>query len=139
MKNKCEYCGLEFEDWEIEKEEEYGIGWDVCPRCKSGDFFKIRECAICGEEHKVDELHGGVCVDCINKYRKNFDVCYGTSRCETVTYNLSAIFATLLTDDEIDSILREHIKKHKPDIDCSVWIDGDLDSFGEKLIKEVIG
>lgn len=136
MKNKCEYCGLEFEDWEIENEEEYGLNWEVCPRCKSGDLRKIMECSICGEE---TETYGGVCKNCIDKYKDNFAVCYGTSRGETTTYKLSTIFSVLFTDEEIDSILYNHIKQTKPNLDCSSWIDADLDWFGEKLKKEVLG
>lgn len=141
---KCLNCGCVFEDGEegriVETYEYFGQMCSettyVCPECK-GDFEEAISCEVCGIECTEDELNGGVCEKCINEYRKDFQACYEISKGEKQEVEINGLLATLFDENEIEMILKEHIKDKCPDIDCSEFIDSDISWFGEQLAKEV--
>lgn len=142
---KCLDCGHIFEEgeqsyWQESRGEYWGfpcfeemVG---CPLCR-GSYEKTVKCDVCGSEHLNDELNGGVCKDCIDDYRKNFDVCCAVSIEETSAVEINALLSSLFDPSDIEQILKEHIRTNMPDVDCSVFIDRDADWFGERLAEEV--
>jgi reverse gyrase len=143
MAFKCCECGHIFEEGEQSVwKERHGFAYggyetfDGCPRCK-GDYEETVKCKVCGGEHLDEELFGGVCEECINEYRKDFDSCYEISIGEKEEIKINSLLASLFDAGDIEAILVEHIKKNMPDIDCSDYIDNDIERFGEFLAKEV--
>ena len=107
-----------------------------CPLCK-GDYEETVKCSICGSEHLEDELNGGVCDECIDEYRKDFQTCYEVSFGETEDIKINALLASLFDVSDIEQILKEYIRDKWQDVDCSQFIDEDKSWFGERLVEEV--
>lgn len=142
---KCLFCGHIFEEgeqayWKEDRGEYCGTSCSEemsgCPLCH-GDYEETVSCEICGSEHLEDELNGGVCDECIDKYRKNFEVCYDVSSVETVNIEINALLASLFDVSDIEQILKEYIRDRWQDVDCSQFIDEDKSWFGERLVEEV--
>ena len=145
MSYKCCDCEHVFEAEEIASwEESRGVYWGTpcsenvsgCPHCH-GDYEKAERCEICGECFFKDELFGGVCESCIDKHRKDFDICYKISLCEQKEIKINSLLANLICEADIEAILIKHIKEKTPNIDCSQFIDEDISWFGERLAEEV--
>lgn len=137
MALKCNECGHIFDDCEraIWKEA-HGELFSGCPVCK-GSYEETKQCKICGGEFLEDELNGGcVCNECIEEYRKDFDVCYKISANEKEEIKINALLASVLDVEEIEKILYHYLKTKK-EIDCLEFIEADKDWFAEKLVEEV--
>ena len=133
----CLDCGNIFEDGEIESwVEPHGETMYGCPMCR-GNYEEAVACSVCGSEHLEEDLNGGVCDDCINGYRRDFDFCYHISLCEEENISINALLISLFDKSDIEAILIEHIKNKMPDVDCSQFIDEDISWFGERLAEEV--
>ena len=145
MANKCLKCGHIFDDCEIRiLQQEAGEIWSgkiyeevgCCPLC-GGDFEETKPCEICGSEHLEEELNGGVCDECLDEYRKDFDFCYKLTGDEKWDVKINILLATLFEPADIEQILINHLKENNKEIDCSKFIDDDIYWFTEKLTKEV--
>ena len=145
MSYKCLECGHIFEEgeedhWQESRGEYWGIPWfeDMvgCPLCR-GDYEKTVKCEVCGSDHLEDELNGGVCDECIDKYRKDFNSCYELSIGETTTIEINSLLASLFDVSDIEQILKEYIRDKWQDVDRSPFIDEDKSWFGEKILEEV--
>lgn len=139
----CKHCGHIFEDGEAKKYKETynscddrGECFEVCPVC-NGDFEKAEVCEICRGVFSKDNIFSGVCEDCINKYRKNFDMCYKIANYERKPIELNILLAEIFEPSDIEAILIKHIKSNKNNIDFSEFIDSDPHWFAEKLAQEV--
>lgn len=149
MVYKCAECGHLFEDGEEARWRE-ALGWawgqpyyedmSGCPLCK-GEYEETVPCSICGSRHTEgeDALFGGVCGECIDDYRKDFDTCYNISLewDEKIEVPINPLISTLLDASDIEQILVEYIRQNCKDVDCSRFIDEDKWWFGERLAKEV--
>ena len=142
---KCLECGHVFSEydlntWEESRGENFGIPcyekMSGCPICE-GDYEETVQCAVCGSEHLEDELFGGVCSECIDEYRKDFNACYEISIGETKEIKINALLASLFDVSDIEQILKEYIRDKLKDVDCSQFIDEDIQWFGEKISEEV--
>lgn len=142
---KCLECGHVFSEydlntWEESRGEHFGIPcyekMSGCPICE-GDYDETVQCAVCGSEHLEDELFGGVCSECIDEYRKDFNACYEISIGETKEIKINALLASLFDVSDIEQILEEYIRDKWKDVDCSQFIDEDIQWFGEKISEEV--
>ena len=142
---KCLECGHVFSEydlntWEESRGEHFGIPcyekMSGCPICE-GDYEETVQCAVCGSEHLEDELFGGVCSECIDEYRKDFNACYEISIGETKEIKINALLASLFDVSDIEQILKEYIREKWKDVDCSQFIDEDIQWFGEKISEEV--
>ena len=142
---KCLECGHVFSEydlntWEESRGEHFGIPcyekMSGCPICE-GDYEETVQCAVCGSEHLEDELFGGVCSECIDEYRKDFNACYEISIGETKEIKINALLASLFDVSDIEQILKEYIREKWKDVDCSQFIDEDIQWFGEKIAEEV--
>jgi hypothetical protein len=145
MTYRCLDCGHIFEEGEEARwRESRGECWGTpcseevsgCPLCR-GDYEETTPCAICGSAHLEDELNGGVCDECIEKYRKDFEICYNVSLGETVAIKINSLLASLFDVGDIEQILKEYIYKKWWDVDCIQFIDEDKSWFGERLAEEV--
>ena len=145
MAYRCLDCGRVFEEgeqsyWSESRGEYWGMPcWEEmvgCPFC-GGDYEETTPCDICGGGYEKEELSGGVCKHCIDEYRKNFDVCYEVSICETTPIEINSLLASLFEPSDIEAILKKYIKENCQDIDCSRFINEDISWFGEMLAKEV--
>ena len=138
MSYKCLECGHIFENGEArEVREDDGYVY-VCPIC-GGDFEKTVKCALCKGEFLEDELNGGVCDECIDEYRNQAKICVDISEQEgtKAKINVNYLIPFILSEEDINDILIEYIKKEKPNADCGEYIDEDISWFGEMLAKEV--
>lgn len=145
MAYKCLSCGHVFEEgeqacWTESRGEYWGSPcyetMSGCPVCKE-EYEETVQCAVCGSEHFEDELNGGVCDECIDEYRKNFDACYELSVGETTEIKINSLLASLFEESDIEQILKEYISDKWQDVDCSQFIDEDKSWFGERIVEEV--
>jgi hypothetical protein len=145
MAYKCLSCGHVFEEgeqacWTESRGEYWGFpcyeSMSGCPVCKE-EYEETVQCAVCGSEHFEDELNGGVCDECIDEYRKNFNACYELSLGETTKIKINSLLASLFEESDIEQILKEYIRDKWQDVDCSQFIDEDKSWFGERIVEEV--
>ena len=143
MAYKCLDCGHIFEEGEQAVwYETHGFDlppyekWSGCPLCK-GAYEETVKCAVCRSEHLEDELNGGVCDECIDEYRKDFNSCYEISFGETTEIKINSLLASLFDVGDIEQILKEYIRDRWQDVDCSPFIDEDISWFGERIAEEV--
>jgi hypothetical protein len=146
MAYRCLECGHIFDEGEQAKWEEYGEFWGVpysqtesgCPLCK-GDYEETKQCKICGSEHLKDELDGGVCEECIEKYRYDVDMCFNIGSKDTIEIELNGFLASMFDKQEIEEILLKELKEAQKctPIDCNEFVEADRDWFAEKLVEEV--
>ena len=144
MAYKCLDCGHIFDDGEQAFWNEDGEYWGTpfsqrmsgCPICK-GAYEETTPCAVCCSEHLEEELNGGVCDECIDEYRKNFNACYELSIEEKTEIKINSLLAFLFDVSDIEQILKEYIRDKWQDVDCSQFIDEDKSWFGERIVEEV--
>lgn len=143
----CLDCGHIFEDgeqacWSEDRGEFWGVlcSEEVsgCPLCH-GSYEKSEPCRICGSEHLPEKLNGGVCEECIDKYRYDAETLYNVGKNDTEKVDINSFLATIFTAKEIDDILHREmqvIAKYAL-ISGNDFIDSDPEWFGEMLEKEV--
>lgn len=145
MTYKCLNCGHLFEEgeeavWEEDRGEYWGVRCSEqmsgCPMCK-GEYEETVGCKVCGSRHLYEELNGGVCDDCINTYKKDFNMCYKISFGQTETIEINALLASFFDVGDIEAILKMYILKKCPDADFSEFIEQDITWFGERVAEEV--
>lgn len=140
-KFKCEKCGRFFESPKEVKEsrgEFWGEPafkrWYYSPCCEY-EYCKVYQCKICGEWYGDEETHGGVCDNCINKCRKDFNEVYYATLGEKQSVDINPLIACVLDESDINAILLDYIRSNLKDVDCSEFIDADISYFGELLAK----
>lgn len=142
---KCCECGHLFEEGEQARwREDRGEFWGEpcsemvygCPICK-GEYQKAEKCQICGKLEFKEDLNSGVCNDCIDERRKDFDMCYIISSTQNSEIEINSLLATLFDKSDIETILYHYIKEKCKDVDCSQFIDDDILWFGQRLAEEV--
>jgi hypothetical protein len=145
MSYKCLECGHIFEEGEESRWcESRGEFWGTpcseemsgCPLCK-GEYEETIPCEICGAEHLKDELTCGVCDECIDERRNDFETCYKLSKDDKTEVKINSLLASLFDSADIEQILKEYVRERCADVDCSQFIDDDISWFAEMLVKEV--
>lgn len=141
MAYRCLECGHIFEEGEqVSFRQEY---WGMesflwasgCPICK-GNYEETTPCKICGSEHLEEELHGCVCAECVEPYRKDWKACFKIGEKEKTSIYINSFLADMFSENEIEAILYEFLEKTK-EVDCSPFVDSDKEWFGERLLEEV--
>lgn len=141
----CRDCGHLFAGGEeAHWKETYGECWGLpaikeetgCPKCH-GDYEEAFQCKVCGTYHIEDDMHDGICNDCIDANRFDFDACYQISRDDMETeIPINSLLATIFTPKDIEQILIRHIREYMPDVDCGEYIDGDRDWFAGQIAEQ---
>lgn len=142
MAYRCLECGHIFEEGEQAVwEETHGLDtppyekFSGCPICK-GAYEETIPCKICGSEHLEEELHGCVCKECVEPYRKDWKACFKIGKKEKTSIGINSFLADMFIVEEIEDILYEFLEKTK-EVDCSPFIDNDKEWIGERLLEEV--
>lgn len=147
MAYKCLNCGHIFEEGEQKEFRDFlgeYCGRPVyettsgCPHC-GGSYEKTVPCEICGSEHLDEELCGGVCEECFDEHKNDFEVCkkFADDDCDTEFIEINAFLASVFDAADIEQILMDFLRNKMPDVDCRNFINNDKSWFGEKLVKEV--
>lgn len=137
---KCEDCGYVFEDGEERTYREnhmeggYYEQFSECPYC-GGDYREATMCESCCKYFFSEELHGGICNECLHDYDYDVKTCIkvGADAVESVEINSFLAFA--LTEDQINDILSAALIEADKIVRCnaSKYIDNDADWFAERL------
>lgn len=145
---KCVRCGNLFEEGEEKLcYETHGLDcppyetyWG-CPVCE-GEFIETEKCSCCGSEKPIGELTSGVCDDCIESAKHDYkyrpDLCYKLTENESATVGgINPFLAGMFTSEEINKILYKEllICSCSVPVDCSPFIESDVDSFVDKVFK----
>lgn len=146
MTYKCLECGHIFEEGEEGHYFENGECWGApysqkiycCPLCK-GDYDVTTPCEICGSEHLEEELNGGLCDECIDKYTNDIEMCFKIGKNDDDKVELNCFLASVFEKDEIEEILFEELKKRNKyvTVDCEKFINSDRSWFAERLVEEL--
>ena len=140
MSYKCLDCGMVFDR---PKEEATRHGFDYgeydvsvsCPFC-NGNFTEMIECPICHEEHlEEDTIYGGVCKNCFDFAKKDFDTSFCIGSKMRYEIELNGVFTECLSSTKIEAILYNYIKENMPNFDCSNLANVDDSGFCEHLIE----
>jgi hypothetical protein len=140
MKYFCEKCRIYFDEEEIISSSEYGMDIAMCPECHR-ELQECKECKICHnsfaeEERKVED---GVCEECLHSEDDNIDFWYGicSASGQVEDVSLNAVLTTAFTEDEMEEILLEELKKrHKEnpeEYNCSRFVNDDTSWAAEQL------
>ena len=146
MTYKCLECGHIFEEGEEGHYFENGECWGApysrkiycCPLCK-GDYDVTTPCEICGSEHLEEDLNGGLCDECIDKYKNDIEMCFKIGKNDDDKVELNCFLASVFEKDEIEEILFEELKKLNKyvTVDCEKFINSDRSWFAERLVEEL--
>lgn len=149
MSYKCLSCGYVFEDGEQSTWfEKHGVDnppyekISGCPKCR-GDYEETIPCSICGFEKFDDDLNGGVCDDCIEKYKHDSDMCFKIGENDTEDVELNCFLAYVFDKEDIESILfrelkeREKYMKELLNYNYEKFVESDRGWFAERLVEEL--
>lgn len=147
MAYKCLECGNIFEEgeqahWSESRGEYWGTPCSEymsgCPLC-NGEYEETTPCEICGSEHLEEELNGGVCDECIERYQHDIDMCLKIGSNDTDKVELNCFLASMFNKEKIEEILFREFKEAQKymKIDCKKFIEQDRSWFGERLAEEV--
>lgn len=143
----CLNCGNVFEEGEqITFQENMGehFGEKVykkitgCPIC-GGEYEESKPCDICGSEHLEEDLNGGLCDDCIDKYKNDIDMCFKVGMNDDDNVELNCFLASMFEKSEIEELLFEELKRKNKyvTVDCDKFINSDRSWFAERLLEEL--
>jgi hypothetical protein len=113
-----------------------------CPIC-GGEYEETKPCAICGSEQLEEDLNGGICDECIDKYKHDIDMCYKVGKYDDDKVEINCFLAAMFDKKEIEEILFNRVKKRAEYIreyieaDCEKFINSDRSWFGERLLEEI--
>ena len=147
----CLDCGNIFEEGEQitfqENKGEY-FGETVykkisgCPLC-GGEYEESTSCAICGSEHLEENLNGGLCDECIDKYKHDVDMCFKIGSNDTDKVELNCFLASVFDKEDIEKLLfrelkeRENYMKELLNYDYEKFVESDRGWFAERLLEEL--
>lgn len=81
-----------------------------CPSCGSEYFEEAVECEFCGEWTVTEDLHEGICENCISeKATVEIAVKYGETEKQTI--ELNGLLAYAFSDEQINEILLRELKE----------------------------
>lgn len=149
MMYRCNECGHLFEEgeqstWSESRGEFWGSPCSEkmsgCPLCK-GEYVQVEQCKICEQYYSVDDLVDGICDNCPDEYRYNYELCDKINDNEKTTIHIDLLLASLFTEDEIEDLLRFQLKFQSKysKIDCIDFINDDKYWFKEQLSKHLEG
>ncbi|MCM1236789.1 MAG: hypothetical protein NC489_42475 [Ruminococcus flavefaciens] len=145
----CEDCGTVLHEDELRTERSYisdyaGGCYENITTCPcGGDIEEAERCEMCGEYYKSEDLHDGVCIECLreemtvdNAIKCGAD---GSARDEV---SINGFFAWLFTAEKIDEILLREVERLIKKSDSNAvhiinqaeeWCGADLSYFADWL------
>lgn len=147
----CLDCGNIFEEGEqITFQENRGELFGVpcskkisgCPVC-GGEYEESTPCSICGSEHLEEDLNGGLCDECIDKYKHDIDMCFRVGKGDTEAVEINCFLASMFEKEEIEDLLFETLKERNRYMrvyikaDCERFVNSDRSWFAERLLEEL--
>jgi hypothetical protein len=147
----CLDCGNIFEEGEqITFQENRGELFGVpcskkisgCPVC-GGEYEESTQCSICGSEHLEEDLNGGLCDECIDKYKNDIDMCFRVGKGDTEAVEINCFLASMFEKEEIEDLLFETLKEKNRYMrvyikaDCERFVNSDRSWFAERLLEEL--
>lgn len=151
MSFKCVDCGHIFEEGEQTiLKEDMGEFWGSscskvisgCPLC-GGEYEETKPCAICGSEQLEEDLNGGICDECIDKYKHDIDMCFNVGKYDDDKVEINCFLAAMFDKKEIEEILFDRLKmrvqyiREYIEADCEKFINSDRSWFGERILEEI--
>lgn len=149
----CKSCGAIFDDGDSVVIKDYECEfwghrvhetWAGCPECGSTDLTDADQCKVCGDYFAPGEIGGHVCDCCAEElrdtYKNDFETCYHLCEDEPKEgAKINGFLRSMFSDSEIEQILLDFLKNdsERRPVDCTEFIDGDLDWFIEKIAKGV--
>lgn len=127
-----------YDDFSLAEGEE--VGHCEC----GGKFVEARQCTICGDYFRKDEIKSGICEYCLEDIAEKDGYEYGLkigTDCETDVY-VNGLIPSLLSAETINKILLEYIEKNKDTIKdfnwkCEKYCREDLDCFAQYVEEKV--
>lgn len=115
-----------------------------CPKC-GGEYEEATRCAICDSKHLEEDLNGGVCDKCIDKYKNDIDMCFKIGTGDTDAVKINCFLSAMFDKEEIESLLFEEVKKRNTfehlrafvKADCERFVNCDRSWFAERLLEEL--
>jgi hypothetical protein len=143
----CLECGHIFEEgeqktWKENRGECFGVSCfqylSGCPKC-GGEYEESTPCSICGSEQLEEDLNGGLCDECIDKYKNDIHMCFNVGKNDDDDVELNCFLASMFEKREIEEILFEELKKRNKyvTVDCEKFINSDRSWFAERLLEEL--
>lgn len=144
---KCNDCGNLFEDGEEKLcRENISEAWGspcvmetyVCPSC-GGDYEEVEPCVICGAIESEANVDSGLCDDCVEELRYDYETCFLVGSKDTEAVEINCFLASFFTAEQINEILKKQLEimARYIRVDCKEFIEADRDWFTE-ILKEVI-
>lgn len=129
---KCYNCKTTFEEPKITNFE--GAKYAFCPHC-NGDFDEAEICKECGNCFFKEDMAGDFCKECLKGFSKDYKKIKLVAENDLSDFKLPRLFKIIFSNEELKNILYRFIEDNH--IDCSGYINEDIDFFGETL-SEVI-
>lgn len=145
----CENCGAVLHEEDLVTTRSYVSDYmggcyeniTTCP-C-GGDIEEVARCELCGEYFKEDDLHEGVCDECLKmEATVNNALECGKDGSARTEVSVNGFLATVFTEEKIDEILTRELErligksddhaKHVIDV-AETWCLEDKSYFAEWL------
>lgn len=149
MAYKCLSCGHTFEEGQQSTWfEKHGLDKPPyekisgCPICR-GDYEETTPCLICGCEQFDDDLNGGVCDNCIDKYKNDVNMLFKIGANDTDNVELNCFLASIFKKEDIENLLfrelleREKYMKELLNYNYEKFVQSDKGWFAERLLEEL--
>lgn len=106
---ECKNCGLMFGSpiYSFTAGGDIGEPWPLCPNCEDDDFVEVEQCFSCDEWVDVDDLKGGLCCSCFEKFETDIPLVKEYGRQNPNVTQVNALYACAFSDSEIDAILQK--------------------------------
>jgi DNA-directed RNA polymerase subunit RPC12/RpoP len=117
----CLDCGNIFEEGEqITFQENMGEHFGVscskkisgCPLC-GGEYEESTPCVFCGSEHLEEDLNGGLCDECIDKYKNDIEMCFKIGQNDDDKVELNCFLASVFDKEDIEKVLFRELKERE--------------------------
>lgn len=122
----CEDCGAVLDENDLITSKSYvsdymGGCYETYSVCTcGGDVVEATQCEICGEYFRSDEMHDGICDECLEEEMtvENAIEC-GKDGSARLDISLNGFLASVFSKEKIDEILTEELEKLINISDCN--------------------
>lgn len=120
MSYQCLDCGIIFNEIDAAVNDKYVGEYsgmpayehiNCCPRC-GGDCEELIPCVVCGNEHREDDMHSGICEDCITMHGGDIDLCLKIGDRDKEDVEINSFIAHIFDEETINRILTEYVSEY---------------------------